>query len=517
MTLLFFPGTLGTFPDFQSSGSTTMGERYAFKFTPATSFSVGSIRFKCKNLGSPAGSLQAYIYANDGTLNVPTGAALATSTNTCNASILSTSYSYLYFRFATPYTVTASTIYWVVVTTSGYTYADGTTEVVMGVGSSEESTTLMAIGNTTPVWDPIYYSADYEVYDDYTSLNTALTCGAAVKVTTASFPQTIIYSAQWDPNTSTETIQYQLNIILSGSSFYPRFTIGTTVITSTVAMVLDTWHRVVATAGSSIMRLYLDGVLVASALYSAPSLASCPLTIGSWSPIVSATQKLRGYADEVFLTSDVWTQSEVELDYLIHSTNNPFVDLQETRFIDTFSRANSAVTMGNLESGEAWSVLGGTWGISSQRAYSVSNADANAVVVDVSAEDITMTCKMTGGVLQGASELIPMIVFRCADSTHYWYVLLAGDVLTLGYNYAGGTAVGSYTATFDNGTFYTVKVIAVGSSISVYLDSVLRISYTANSTLMALYAGNTKCGMVLSKTFTPTGAVYWDDFVVTVP
>lgn len=176
--------------------------------------------------------------------------------------------------------------------------------------------------------------------------------------------------------------------------------------------------------------------------------------------------------------------------------------LQKNKTIiqDGFNRTDSAVTMGNANTGQAWSPLLGTWGISGNQAYCINTTGTNITVVDdaKTANGIfSLTLKFS--VSEG-------IVFRLSDSSNYLALRISTNDLSLIKTVANvTTAIGSYIMTTVVGTVYSIKVVCNGSRIQCYLDGVLRLTVidSFNSTA-------TKCGLRTN----PSTAGRFDEFLV---
>lgn len=90
---------------------------------------------------------------------------------------------------------------------------------------------------------------------------------------------------------------------------------------------------------------------------------------------------------------------------------------------DGFTRADSVVTLGSLETGQPWTALTGTWGISSNEAYMVSTTLDGVATFNVLATqsiDITAHIHTTATV----NRTDRGIVFRCIDTNNFLLVQL---------------------------------------------------------------------------------------------
>lgn len=165
---------------------------------------------------------------------------------------------------------------------------------------------------------------------------------------------------------------------------------------------------------------------------------------------------------------------------------------------DTFTRVDSATTLGSTEIGAAAWVAQGTsvWGISSNKAYTTAAASAT-VLVESGLNDLDITGKITfntGGTLPG-------LVFRALDDTNRLGIFLdtTADQFQLwkmdaGTNTHISAAVGSVVV--DPAIEYTVRVVAQGTRILGYLNGTPVMDYTLAGADATKYvgAGYTKVG-----------------------
>jgi hypothetical protein len=87
---------------------------------------------------------------------------------------------------------------------------------------------------------------------------------------------------------------------------------------------------------------------------------------------------------------------------------------------DLFDRADSSTTLGSADTGQAWQVLAGTWGIAANQAYSAVATANGAAVIDCGTPDgvyiVTLATKGTA----------PRIILRAIDASNYLYIDGAG-------------------------------------------------------------------------------------------
>jgi hypothetical protein len=148
--------------------------------------------------------------------------------------------------------------------------------------------------------------------------------------------------------------------------------------------------------------------------------------------------------------------------------------------IDTFHRANSAVTLGNADSGQAWDPRTGTWGRISNTAYSPVTGTGqpdgakSIAVIDSTLADCTVQATLAtfGGFAYDAG-----IVFRYQDDNNFWilvsydtwkvFKVVAGSPTLVTYD-GPAAANGQIPQVILSGNTITPSVsgVAVGSPIT---------------------------------------------------
>jgi hypothetical protein len=174
-------------------------------------------------------------------------------------------------------------------------------------------------------------------------------------------------------------------------------------------------------------------------------------------------------------------------------------------FLHTFTAANHASVVPSADTGQATSVLAGTWGIDSNTLYLAgsSGGNNNAVVWDVGLADGTLSMLVTGGVSG-------RLVFRATDVDNLYIADFAPGAMevyrrtTGSYNalpsgaFAGGITAGD-----------TVAVILSGDDIVVQQNGVTRITtshaFNNTATLHGVGAENTGATRYDDLTFTGAG------------
>lgn len=203
----------------------------------------------------------------------------------------------------------------------------------------------------------------------------------------------------------------------------------------------------------------------------------------------------------------VW-RSGRESVYMRTATRIRFKDMRAAGLSDTFNRANSTTTLGNADTGQAWTASSGTWGINTNQAYVVSldtvdhvcSIEAGSANMSVSA-DILITSNNPG------------LIFRLQDATNYLMVLCNSSSTQFQiykrvagvYTVLASSATGLYTIN----TTHNILVSASGNSLSVKMDGTTVVSVTD-----ATFNTATKVGF-RHQTPSSTNTARWDNLQVT--
>lgn len=128
---------------------------------------------------------------------------------------------------------------------------------------------------------------------------------------------------------------------------------------------------------------------------------------------------------------------------------------------DSFTRADSASTLGSPDDGPAWTAPHGTWGINTNSAYlAATGAGAAHAVIDAQTSDVAVQVKMS--VL--AAGTAPGIVLRYADQDNLIAVTPTGIVRR---SAGSDTTVGSIA--YAQGD--TIRVHMEGPTVTYYRDT----------------------------------------------
>ena len=137
---------------------------------------------------------------------------------------------------------------------------------------------------------------------------------------------------------------------------------------------------------------------------------------------------------------------------------------------DNFLRGTSA-SLGTADTGQAWEMLGGTFGIDSNHAAPSSAGAWSKAVVSSGVSDCEISLVFYSWPPQ------PRLLFRVVDTNNYWFFgWTAADKLSL-YKIVAGvvTSLGAYTSVLSKSVGSVFKVVLSGSSIKCYINNFLAL------------------------------------------
>ena len=153
---------------------------------------------------------------------------------------------------------------------------------------------------------------------------------------------------------------------------------------------------------------------------------------------------------------------------------------QGAKIEDKFDRADSTTSAGG-----DWTATSATWGISSERLYSVTDTDGNLLTQDPDIQDGIVQAIVRGTLASGTVYRSPSLCFHiredylgAIDTNNMLLVRLLGGVVDL-RKVDGGTESSLTTATLttSDGVDYLLRVIYTGSLIRVFVDDIELITY----------------------------------------
>lgn len=183
---------------------------------------------------------------------------------------------------------------------------------------------------------------------------------------------------------------------------------------------------------------------------------------------------------------------------------------------DNFDRANSTTALGTAQTGQTWppiNALGadlpkGQWGISSNRAYSVTNGDGDFTVFDSTATNTEVSVRIYGL----ATKFWPGLIARGVDKNVHYIVEITGQngEMILG----GATQLDSAPpGTYHNGDLLTFRteIVSGGTKTTVLVNGNVVMEGTDDDTNRPT---GTFYGIRHGVEGTPTNTIRFDDFTL---
>jgi parallel beta-helix repeat protein len=186
---------------------------------------------------------------------------------------------------------------------------------------------------------------------------------------------------------------------------------------------------------------------------------------------------------------------------------------------DLFDRADSATTLGSMNLGGAWSVAQGTWGISSNKAYSVTDVDGDtALIPALATADMDISCIMSGEMGSFTTYRLPQLVGRWVDSSNYIRAYIMGNWVTLEMKFNGANVdmgpSGGVPNVTVNGQDYTFRLVCTGNNVKLYLDGVLKCDYNMTADQITKFSASKIAGIRIGKGGAPTLPARFNNFIV---
>lgn len=164
---------------------------------------------------------------------------------------------------------------------------------------------------------------------------------------------------------------------------------------------------------------------------------------------------------------------------------------------DSFDRADSATTLGNADTGQAWTALAGVFGIARNQARCVSGTVNLAATVDSGLADCVITWDVP--VVHKVTSSATRLVFRASDASNMlwlasrWPISFKWGIVKL----EGGTATALDYCDIVANDNDTVKITLNGSSVKVsvngtqYLDTTITFNASATKHGIGSVGGGT--------------------------
>jgi hypothetical protein len=159
-----------------------------------------------------------------------------------------------------------------------------------------------------------------------------------------------------------------------------------------------------------------------------------------------------------------------------YSTSTIFTYLSLSRFQGTNGTAIASYTP---DLGPSWTSVNAGLKLSSNTLVGTTSNDDNFAFVDVGQANVTHTCVFTYASGDGQS---PIFRGRQSNPSNCWLVYNNGTQWILGSIISSSfTPVATFSQTLTNGQSYSVDIIYLGNTITVYIDGIQRLSYASAS------------------------------------
>ena len=179
---------------------------------------------------------------------------------------------------------------------------------------------------------------------------------------------------------------------------------------------------------------------------------------------------------------------------------------------DTFTRANNASSLGNTETGQAWQIIDGTWGVVNGTMYkSAGAADSrNRAVVDFGSTDMLVTITLANA-LGGIA--YPGIIAGFENEDAYYMLVLLSQSTVI--RRAGGSSATIISALGTTGAGETmslgIKEVGGSTVVTAFRNGVQIGTYTDS---LAGRPVGTKAGVY---SFSSNTQTRFDNFQIEAP
>ncbi|WP_448808700.1 alpha-L-arabinofuranosidase C-terminal domain-containing protein [Agromyces bauzanensis] len=235
----------------------------------------------------------------------------------------------------------------------------------------------------------------------------------------------------------------------------------------------------------------------------------------SWGSVNYYTQQMfmTNVGDEVVPSTHTETDAANDLDGGVFlSTWRTSAAYDDVRV--TSNATGDVLHSQSFDSGTDWSPVAGSWAVQGGEYVqsSTSVEDARAVMPDAYAQDWSnYTLELDARKLAGSEGFLVGFAAGGAND-FYWWNLGGWNNTRMALQHAAGGSANEVAAvenrSIETGRDYHVKVVVQGSTIELYLDGVLQLSYTEPSAkgLYQVVTHDEETGDTVLKVVNPTGA-----------
>jgi hypothetical protein len=178
---------------------------------------------------------------------------------------------------------------------------------------------------------------------------------------------------------------------------------------------------------------------------------------------------------------------------------------------DSFNRADSASTLGNADTGQAWSAVVGTWGITSNRAYPVTASGTGTAAINTGLNPAATPMQVSAYLHGFTTGNYPVLFLGGATGNNHqsgYRLYPDGSLTRATLQDRTSSAVFTSGAALVSGDLFTLRSVPNGANC----DLTLLINGVSRATLTAAALTGTWCGIGTGNS--PDTACRFEDFTV---
>lgn len=136
------------------------------------------------------------------------------------------------------------------------------------------------------------------------------------------------------------------------------------------------------------------------------------------------------------------------------------------RVLDSFDRADNSSSLGNADTGQAWTAAAGTWGVLGNLGYKSAGVSNDLAIVDSTLADATVQVTLS------TAASIAGLALRFSSLGNDWrFIAVSGNSFLLQRGVgAAYTTVASISQTVNNGD--VMKAVMSGTGFTCYVNGV---------------------------------------------
>ena len=148
---------------------------------------------------------------------------------------------------------------------------------------------------------------------------------------------------------------------------------------------------------------------------------------------------------------------------------------------DTYTDPDATlITAHTMDLGPGYTCAGAPTIVSNKATFTAATGVYQPAVAQANQANIDLSMDVTGSFDSGLVYSLPAAVVRYLDDNNFWMIQLYAGGIYL-YEKAAGVLTQRATAaqTTTSGTVYALRVVALGTTITAYVDGVLKITYAS--------------------------------------